>query len=464
MAIQQLQYDNKVAINIDSTIPDINKCNASDLNEIKSVVNGNSYETPKVSSQVDTDYINNMLSTKNLCNGIIQRIWLSSSGNECGIAPNSKGTYIKVSGGNYTISTTETQTRYRVACVDTLPTTNQSVVGYNGVGKDGTSDTITIDTTGHNYLIVDATNISKIQVEKGNTATTFEQFVPNTININNEKYTDTINVGTSINDKNRVNIIYSSNIFNNIFQQGGLDLGSTGGEQTSDIRIRSDYILVEPNTTYTISIGTNNLTHCGIGLYKSNRSYDSTHKINSGGWNTFPITFSTESDTQYIRVAFRYGDGNVITPNGDYKVQINKGYETTYEQYVNSSINVDNVDIYSKPVVLYDNPSGSNANINLLDNTKNYSYIKIFYGSGDSNFISSVDTLPGSYVLLSTIDMRNTISQSYIRSSLKQVSETTITNAVYSNVINYGTMKVTTSANEFRNENTIKIYRVLGFK
>ena len=61
MAIQQLQYDNKVAINIDSTIPDINKCNASDLNEIKSVVNGNSYETPKVSSQVDTDYIRNKI-------------------------------------------------------------------------------------------------------------------------------------------------------------------------------------------------------------------------------------------------------------------------------------------------------------------------------------------------------------------------------------------------------------------
>lgn len=55
MAIQKITYDNKVAINVDSTIPDINKCNASDLNQIKSVVNNNADEVPTKTSQLTND-------------------------------------------------------------------------------------------------------------------------------------------------------------------------------------------------------------------------------------------------------------------------------------------------------------------------------------------------------------------------------------------------------------------------
>lgn len=44
MATQTIQYQNKVALNENAEIADINKCNASDLNEIKSVVNNNANE------------------------------------------------------------------------------------------------------------------------------------------------------------------------------------------------------------------------------------------------------------------------------------------------------------------------------------------------------------------------------------------------------------------------------------
>ena len=37
----QITYADKTAMNVNSSIPDINKVNASDMNEIKSVVNGN---------------------------------------------------------------------------------------------------------------------------------------------------------------------------------------------------------------------------------------------------------------------------------------------------------------------------------------------------------------------------------------------------------------------------------------
>lgn len=37
----KITYENKVALNVNSDIPDVNKCNATDLNEIKDVVNTN---------------------------------------------------------------------------------------------------------------------------------------------------------------------------------------------------------------------------------------------------------------------------------------------------------------------------------------------------------------------------------------------------------------------------------------
>ena len=39
--MSKITYENKVALNVNSDIADINKCNASDLNEIKNVVNTN---------------------------------------------------------------------------------------------------------------------------------------------------------------------------------------------------------------------------------------------------------------------------------------------------------------------------------------------------------------------------------------------------------------------------------------
>lgn len=41
MAINTITYDNKVALHQNSEIADINKCNASDMNQIKQVVNEN---------------------------------------------------------------------------------------------------------------------------------------------------------------------------------------------------------------------------------------------------------------------------------------------------------------------------------------------------------------------------------------------------------------------------------------
>jgi hypothetical protein len=367
MAIQKIQYTNKEQLVNDTTINDKYKCKADDLNEIKTVVNNNADEIPSndnlvnVGSSVDTDYKVNVLTTKNLIN--LSDMVIPGGYSDTGYVSTTNYItiqYVKVKPSTtYTLSTNLDLTKYTALRIISFDDSKTFLRRDRGTSL-ASSNTFTTENDAYYVAFsfytsqtANISNITQAQCEIGTTATTYEPFIPNTINVNNEKYTDTINVGTSINDKNRVNVLYSSNIFNNVFQQGGLDLGSTGGAQVSDIRIRSEYILVEPNTTYTISIGTNNLTHCGIGLYKSNRAYDSTHKISNGSWNTFPITFTTESDTQYIRVAFRYGDGNVITPNGDYKVQINEGYKTTYEPYITPSINIDGEEIYNANIGKY---------------------------------------------------------------------------------------------------------------
>ena len=56
MAIQNITYDNKTALNQNNDIPNINKVTASDMNEIKSVVNNNATELSNLPSTIiDSD-------------------------------------------------------------------------------------------------------------------------------------------------------------------------------------------------------------------------------------------------------------------------------------------------------------------------------------------------------------------------------------------------------------------------
>lgn len=48
--MQTIGYTNKTALNVNSGISDVNKCNASDMNSIKSVVNANASECGNASS------------------------------------------------------------------------------------------------------------------------------------------------------------------------------------------------------------------------------------------------------------------------------------------------------------------------------------------------------------------------------------------------------------------------------
>lgn len=151
--------------------------------------------------------------------------------------------------------------------------------------------------------------------------------------------------------------ITGKNLFDNVYQQGGLDLGSSGSETVTNSRIRTDFIEVLPNTTYIISRGNNNLDYFGAGLYKEDKSYDSTHKISGGGWCSFPYSITTQNDTKYIRLAFRKEDNSNILPIGNYEIQLEKNNQVTdYVDYNQTILNYNtNIEKECKTVDVYGN-------------------------------------------------------------------------------------------------------------
>lgn len=114
-------------------------------------------------------------SGKNLANGQNSGYWINSTASQAGVRANDTGMIINVSNMQYvTVSTRSTQERYRAACVNTIPTGVTDC--YNGKTNDRANTPFTIDTTDYNYLIVNATKLEDIQVEKGSEATSFEPY------------------------------------------------------------------------------------------------------------------------------------------------------------------------------------------------------------------------------------------------------------------------------------------------
>ena len=113
----------------------------------------------------------------NLCDGINKKYWLSTTVLSAGMADGNSGLAIELKENtNYTISTQIIQERYRVALINTLPTSGTGIPCYNGVKKDGTKDNITISSSQYKYLILNATDLTKCQIVEGSTAPT--KYIP----------------------------------------------------------------------------------------------------------------------------------------------------------------------------------------------------------------------------------------------------------------------------------------------
>ena len=86
----KITFEDKVALNVNSDIADVNKCNATDLNEIKNVVNINDDNTTNNSNAIGNLSNLNTTSKNNLVSAINSIVESGSNAN---------GTYIKYADG-----------------------------------------------------------------------------------------------------------------------------------------------------------------------------------------------------------------------------------------------------------------------------------------------------------------------------------------------------------------------------
>lgn len=132
-----------------------------------------------------TDSLKLTSCNKNLCNGVSQGLWISSTDFSYGKSTTDSGLCIPVDGiSSYTISSNITQEQYRVGFTTQNPLIVTSGSCYKHSVADGTNSTITISSVGYKYLIVNATDLSSIQIEKKDSATSFEQHLQSQITAN----------------------------------------------------------------------------------------------------------------------------------------------------------------------------------------------------------------------------------------------------------------------------------------
>lgn len=188
----------------------------------------------------------------------------------------------------------------------------------------------------------------------------------NQIVVDNEKYTDTLNVG-QFDSRSRVNFLKSNNLFDKTDITNNYRLTSDGSLYADTGYFASGFIKVKPNTTYK--------TNIEIASTKRMCEYNSSKTFITGKDNANTNQITTSSTTQYIRIV------GLLTELDTIMLVEGTSMPTTYEPYITPSIYVDNEEIYSKPVVLWQNSSPTSAfagqEITLNEDISNYKYYEV---------------------------------------------------------------------------------------
>jgi hypothetical protein len=172
-----------------------------------------------------------------------------------------------------------------------------------------------------------------------------------------------LNYGVSDNDQK---FVQTKNLFDGEWESGTLNF-ITGVEETSATLFRTDFIIIEPNTTYTlkrfVAIQTN-----GIREYDINENY--LGFIPGMNGTDLETTFTTRSNGAYIRIV-----DNLDASNGDWQLELGST-ATSYAPYGFLSLN----DIFVDGNLLdnYDFTNGttswlnSNATFTVSNNTATF--------------------------------------------------------------------------------------------
>ena len=277
---------------------------------------------------------------KNLNNGVSQGYFVNVAANGVGKTENDSGLAIAVQANtNYTVSTTKTQARYRVAVLSTLPTSSATVAAYNGINKDDKSESITINSGSYTYLVVNATDLSAVQVEAGSSATAFEPYVGG-VPAPNPDYPQEVEVvtGRQVVSSCGKNLIHpkpagtTSNGIKADYNEatGEIKLSGTA-TSTWAIPFRAAYLSIPAGTTLRLKqFGTFSTGRLAFHAYYTDGA--------SGEWSvnssSLQIGFTVPKDvySYYIAVV---GTTNGASVSGSAYLQLEKGSAaTTFEPYL----------------------------------------------------------------------------------------------------------------------------------
>lgn len=316
----------------------------------------------------------------------------------------------------------------------------------------------------------------KIQLEQGSTATSYEPYIEKSIKVDNEDFismSNLVSVGAiQPSDGRRVWFKKSKNLFN-------INGGTAEGTQNVSIVIDGNTIKqtnqnnyarsawkvqgLETNKQYTLSLSFTNTNASSINarVYKSDGSTlitQSDATTNTSG--EIELTFTAIENIVYVRLY----SNNAQTSNTyevDFSnIQLEQGSTaTTYEPYVEPSINVDEEEWYSKPKVLWTNlaPTSGFASqtITLNDDISNYKYYEILSigGQGIPNTLYSTGRLS-----TEKSQTRLNVIRQYLGYREVTINGTSVTFGNYGQMNTYGNATLTTN-------NTVCLpYKILGYK
>jgi len=296
-------------------------------------------------------------------------------------------------------------------------------------------------------------------------------YITNSVN-NLTNYTKTtdlqphiVNVGTSVDGNYRTNILYTHNLFNkNDFPVLNATVPSNSSAIGQADMNRTTYIPCKPNTTYTIQKRNDGDTNRFVVAYTTIipniniMTYGNVANNSAGS-----LTITTGNDAKYLVVFFYRTNETTLTYQQVIdSLQIEEGSTaTTYEDYIIPSINIDGEEIYSKPVVLWTNPSLSstfaNQQITLNDDITNYKYyeIKYVFATSETNYELSTGKIDiNKYAFLQIVSTSGGVLCAY-RRLIEAIGTNTITIG--------GGSKMTATGTETYNNACIP-YQIIGYK
>ena len=336
MAITKIQYDNKVAINIDSTIPDINKCNASDLNEIKSVVNNNADEIPTKTSDLtnDSGYITK--DVNDLTNYVKKTDYATSIKSGVIYAEPQSGFMIGPTGKPYPVTMSYSDYTSLTNTYFISKGTLENVISGKGL-IDKNVNNLT------NYTL--SSSLSSVATSGSYNDLTNKPTIPS-----NDKL---VNVGISVDSNYRTNILYSHNLFDkdnaNILDA---TINSSSKLIESSSQYKCLYIPCEANTTYTISKVQSGYLSAGFTDTLPTTNVEVKNYTISA--DTTNCTLTSLSTSKYLIIRYWRINDTLTESEIRASIQIELGSTaTSYEPYITPSINVDGERIYNSNINHY---------------------------------------------------------------------------------------------------------------